>query len=300
MAKKRKDGKKKRQTNLRAKARRDVNVAYRPEIQEIGRARSQAGREYGQEQERVSDIYAGLEDALAPLYNQYSNRAQEITGDLSTQLGTLAPLLQLAGGEGQAAQNYFGTLGATGQEMLASDRLRNLGYLSSTQRQAPLQAMADEKSMLQEYHDTLQDLRASKQDLVGRKPAEILAHLEELRATRRQNKIAQQELELRREIAEKQESRLSRGQRQEHQQNQNQLDFVQSEAERRRDTQKIKPIRSDLYSLLGRRENVRENLERAQSTVPYDISDQERLRAKNQRLGKRIRKKRKKIKRIRS
>src|SRR5687767_9931120 len=114
---------KKPQTNLRKRARRDVRIAYDPVLDELDRSRQQARREYGQTQERVSDIHAQLAQALAPLMGQYQAQAQDISGDLNSSLGSLAGLLPStpgtpSPGEGQAASNLFGTLGAGGQQML--------------------------------------------------------------------------------------------------------------------------------------------------------------------------------------
>lgn len=212
---------------LQKRARRDVRLAIDPVLDEIRRQQQSADRDYGQNAERVSDIYAALQKELGPLAGNYDTAAQGIASDLQGQLGGLAGLLapsmaayeglapsdaaaqsaQLLGGtqgSAQAQTDLLGSLGAGGLQLLANDRSRNLGYQTSVQRQGVLQKGVDEKRLLQDFRDTIEDLKGQRFDVMQDVPSQIIARLDQLRQTRKENKLAQSELELRQEIANKQ------------------------------------------------------------------------------------------------
>ena len=259
---------------LQKRARRDIKVAYQPYLDEIDRQREQEEREYGQNTERVGDIYKALQSTLAPLGGQYDTQAQKIAGDLTTQLGSLSGLLkplslgdptltgqdaaaanaqytQMAAPEVNANLGAFGALGAGGQTLLASDRSRNLGYQTSTQRQVGLDRNAIEKDFLQDFRDTMDDFRAQRMDLVNRQPGEILARLDQLRQSRKDNRLAQAELELRRSIADDQLKEQRKSRQSANRQGKRQMDFAQDEIDRKQDQRRIGNLRGDVKDLKG-------------------------------------------------
>lgn len=219
--------KKRKAGPLQKRARRDVRLSVDPVLDEIARQQSQAERDYNENVGRLGNIYGGLREDLKPLGSQYQSQVQDISHDFNKSLGGLANLLapsleayrglspeDAAGAQQQftsqvapensAAVGMFGTVGATGQEMLASDRSRNAAYQTSSMRQVGLQQHDYERQYLQDYRDTIDDLQASRQDLINATPQQILARLDQLREQRRQNRLANAELQLRKEIADKQ------------------------------------------------------------------------------------------------
>jgi hypothetical protein len=192
-------------------------MAIDPILEQIERAQTGAGRDYEQATSRIEDVYKALANELAPLQNRYDQSAAGIQQDLTSQLGGLAGLLSpqsgAGPGEASAATDLFATLGAGGQQMLASDRSRNLGYSTSTARQVPLDATELQRNYLQDYQDLIDDLKQQRVDVMQDVPTQVLARLDALRSARQQNRLANAELELRKTIANKQERRADRGQR---------------------------------------------------------------------------------------
>lgn len=198
---------------LQKRARRDVMFAIDPILDEIRRQQGISEREYEQNASRVSNIYDDLGRELAKAGSGYDPRAQQISADLNASLagltGLLTPNPESAvnlNPEGQAAEaaagtGMFGAIGGGGQTMLASDRQRQLGWDTSLQREVPLQGAEFERRFLQDFRDTLDDLKTQRFDVMQDVPSQVLARLDQLRDSRKQNKLAQAELELRETIA---------------------------------------------------------------------------------------------------
>lgn len=186
---------------LESRARRDVMLSVRPELQDIRRARRQGTREYHTASNRVGDIYGGLQHELAPLGAQYGNQANDIAGDFTTQLGGLTDLLGsnvqgVPQGEISAGTGLFGTIGAGALEQLAGERGRNLAYNASAQRQGGIEKMTGQRNMLSDLQDFRKDLSQQRLDVTRGTPADIRQRLDELRDAAFQRQLAEKQFGL--------------------------------------------------------------------------------------------------------
>lgn len=283
---------------IRKRAKRDVKAAYQPQFDAMNRAQGQIKTEARSDRKRIGNIYEALNQNLAPIQGQYDAAAQGIASGLQDQLGSLAGMLNmgsnaqgLAPGELQAAQGAFGQLGASGLQTLAGDRSRQAAWQGSTQRQAALENMTAHRNLLEDKRQLLDDLRNQRVDLKGEMAPAILAHIGELRDTRAQRRLAQQELELRQKLAEDQ---LNQHKKEYHNARSDQKDakkYTISQVEEKHDRAKIAPIRKDIESLLDKIktwENEQKDVGRPNA----------QLQKKENQARRQIKRKKKRIRRI--
>lgn len=284
MAKKRKKG------ALQQRAQRDVRLAFRPEMRAIDRAQDQARDDYEEADNRIKEIYDSLQANLAPLYGQYDAQSQQITQDLTGQLQQMSSMMGMtpamtgAAAEGQAAAGAFTGIGAGGLSLLASERSRNLGYQTSTQRQGELERATLRKNYLEDFRDIVESLKEREIDVQGDKASAIIQRLDELRDQRYSRGMQERELD----IAEQQFNKTFRLNKNESKASRDfardQIDLVRTQAERKGDLKRIRPLRQDISSLRDEREEAVHGGSIGASLVPQ--------------LDRQIKRKRKRIKRI--
>lgn len=298
---------------LQKRARRDVMFAIDPILDEIKRQQEITEREYEQNASRVENIYSGLGDELAPLGTQYQKAAQGISGDLNASLGELAGLLAPnvesanayinPGAEAAAGAGMFGAIGAGGQTMLASDRSRQLGWDTSLQREVPLQSAQYEKRFLQDFRETIDDLKNQRFDVMQDVPSQVLARLDQLRDSKRQNRLAKAELELREQIADREGDRADKAFRHQKKTENNSVQFAQDELSRREAEKRIKNIRGDVGELKDRLGTINDKIDyygQYGGPEAQGYAQQlERLRRKKRRVKGNIKRKRKTIQGLR-
>lgn len=185
-----------------ARARRDVMLSLRPQLQDLRRTGKQARRQYRQSSHQVGDIYGALQDQLAPLGGQYGQQATQIASDLQGQLAGLTgglgstvpgvPASEIAAGTGM-----FGTIGAGALEQLASDRARNAAYQTSAQRQGAEEQAITKRNYLTDLTNFRSDLADQRHSLMGGASQSILQRLADLRDQAFQQSLANKEFQLR-------------------------------------------------------------------------------------------------------
>lgn len=295
---------------LQKRARRDVMFAIDPILDEIKRQQESSEREYEQNASRVAGIYDDLGAELAPVGNAYQKQAQGISGDLNAALGGLAGLLAPSaesanalipsGDEAAAGVGMFGSIGAGGQTMLASDRSRQLGWDTSLQREVPLQSADYERRFLQDFRDTIDDIQQQRFDTMRDVPSQVLARLDQLRDSKRQNKLAKAELALREQIADREGDRADKAFRQEKKTQNNSVKFAQDELSRREAQKKIKRLTSDIQDLKAQRQPVIRELRDIRSgRTPSELAQtnlDDKLRKRKRKLTSEINQKKRRRK----
>lgn len=197
----------KKKQGLRKRARRDVRVALAPQFRDLERQEREASQLLETSTGRTGQTYERLQNDLARLLPGFVTQNQGIGQNLISDMGQLASTLGInapTSGEGQAAQNLMGNIGGGGLNLLASGAQRNLGYGQSSVRQAGIDQASIEQNYLNAFRDVVEEIRQGRFDLKGDMGQQISARLDELRDRRADRKLAQQELELRQELAEKQ------------------------------------------------------------------------------------------------
>lgn len=239
---------------LQKRARRDVMFSIDPILDNIRREQERSEREYEQNASRVENIYSDLGRELQRAGAGYDPRAQQIATDLNTSLagltGMLAPNAESAttlnpsgqAAEAAAATGMFGAIGGGGQTMLASDRSRQNAWDTSLQREVPLQSADYERRFLQDFRDTIEDLKQQRFDTMQDVPTAVLQRLDQLRDARKQNRLAQSELELRQQIANREHKSAKKA-------NEAGMDILEGEANRRNLGARLRNVRGDIGDL---------------------------------------------------
>lgn len=288
---------------MRRRAKRDVNLAFRPELREIDRAKEESRDTYEEADARIKDVYDTLQANLAPLSGQYDQAYQGIVGDLTGQLGGLSSMLGVtnaqsgAGAEGQAGMNAFGTLASGGLNLLASDRMRNVGYQTSTQRQGELERATLRKNYLEDFRDTIDELKNMRIDVQGDKKAALIQRLDELRDQRFSRNMQRRELSIAEEQFNKTFNLEKKGQNASRNFAQSQIDLERDRGERRGDRRRIAPIRQDIKGIRSELKDLKGSP--VNTTTPQGIAEMEQRNEEMRRLEKQRTRKRKRIKRIR-
>lgn len=283
---------------IRKRAKRDVKAAYQPQFDAIHRAKQQAVQEAHQQSRGLKSIYRGLNHQLRPLTANYNSAARGIQSGLQDQLAGLAGMLNMGGnvngiapGEESAAKMAFGQLGAGGFATLAGDQQRQQAWGNSTLRQSAMERASGQRNLLEDKRQLLDDIRNQRIDLTGEMGPQILTRIDELRDSRAQRRLAQQELELRQKLANKDNSQEDRAYNDTERKAKEAKQYTLSQVERKHDRAAIKPVRRDISDLHDRIKA----LEKYQESVGRPNAE---LQAKIHRAERKIKKKRKRIRKI--
>lgn len=247
--------KRKKKGPLAKRARRDVRLAFQPELRGLKRAEEDVRDDYGEADTRIKEVYDALQQNLAPLTGQYDTAYQDIVGDLTGQLSGLSSMMGVtpaqegATAEGLAGKEAFTGIGAGGLNILASDRLRNVGYQTSVQRQVEIERATLRKNYLEDMRDLVNDIRERKLDLRGDMKGAFVQRLDELRDTRFSRNLSRRELDIAETQFNKEFGLQKRGQRASTKFAQSQIDLTRDQAERKGDRKRIKPLRQDIKAL---------------------------------------------------
>jgi hypothetical protein len=184
------------------RARRDVMLSYRPYKRELRQARREGVRDFRTANRRVGNVYAGLQNELAPLSGQYATQMEGIRSNLTSDLGGLTDLIgsSVAGvpaSEISAGAGLFGTLGAGGLSELSSQQARNVGYNTSAERQGSLEKMTAQRNYGQDLTYFLSDLRGQRMDAARDLPGLIRQRMDELNDRNFDRSMALKEFALR-------------------------------------------------------------------------------------------------------
>lgn len=205
---------------IRKKARRDVNIAYKPGINAIDRAIDTADRDYEDRDAKVQNIYDSLQEIMGPQGGRYDAMAEDIMGDYTKALGdfssafsdSFAPAEAIGGAvgdqaarAGRAASNAYGTVGTGGIKLLADARDRNANYFGRMGNVAGLAEKDARLGALTDYESLIEDLKNRRLDLTGERSSAILTRTDELRQQRMDNRLAQKQFRLNKEQIESQE-----------------------------------------------------------------------------------------------
>lgn len=300
---------KKRKGQLQKRAKRDVNLAFKPELREIDRAGSKAKDDLNDAQKRIGNTYDALQQNLAPLTSQYGDQYQGIVSGLQSQMAELGGNLGFspdalgvagAGAEGDAAKGMLGTIGGTGLGSLANDYMRNASYQTSVQRQGEIERATTRKRYLEEYRDLIADLDERKLDIQGDKASAIIQRLDELRDRRRGNRLQKRELKTAEKLFERDWKWDAQDRRSGKRNERAAKNLVRSQAERKGDQAKIKPIKKKIKRLKGERNELKDQFEPVDTSGgPPDSAANDALTQQMQKLTKKIKKKKRKVKKIR-
>jgi hypothetical protein len=203
-----------RRRKVYRQAARDVRLSNKPSLQAIKRETKRGTNEFGDYMAAADSAYRGLINELQGLNPQYNQISNNIADTLNTQLSGLAGLLGTANpepapegspegiaygtpaGEAAAAAGLYGTLGAGGLELLASQRQRNLGYTTSAKRQGAIERETAQTNLVQDYKDFLQEMRDRRLGITSTMPVEIRQRMDQIRQQNLQNRLARQQMAL--------------------------------------------------------------------------------------------------------
>lgn len=292
----------KKVTKLQKRARRDVRMGVDPILDELNRQGRSARRDLRQDRRATRNIYGSLQDTLQPLGGQYDTQAQAIMGDLQSRLGNLNGMFGTQTAEGQAASGLLGNIAAGGVGNLASDRLRNASYQTSMMRQVPMQQADIQRQQVQNYRDFIDSLRQNRLDVKGDMASQYQQRLDELRDQRFQRGLAKDELELRRDIANRDNRRQNRNDRATRNFTEAELTQEQRREETRGDRKAIRPIKGDVGDINDAIALINQQLKEITGNTydprEYPSERVGQLTDRRQNLKRKRRKKRRKIKTI--
>ncbi len=195
---------KKKKPNLMRRAKRDVRLASQPYFSELKRAEREGERNFADTEARTSQYYGALQSQLGQFAPQYDQLAQGIVGSTNQAIGSMIPQVGTnSGAENAAATNALAAMGGAGTNLLNSQRMANVNYFQGTQNRAGIEQMQVQRDNL----DILNELKneIAQQRLEGKKmmPAQILSRVDELRSEKKDRRLAQQELEIRQSLADR-------------------------------------------------------------------------------------------------
>lgn len=170
----------------------------RPTMRQLAQQEARA-RDVTQELGTQSrNVYSALQDELRNVGAYYEGQYPGIAQGLNENL---APLGQMQGsfnpGEVGASQAVLTAAGAGGQQLLASDRARNVGYGASTERQAAIEKGVVQQNYLEQLADALAEIEAERSGMVRDRRLDIKNLAFELRQAQFDRAMALKDLALR-------------------------------------------------------------------------------------------------------
>lgn len=190
--------------SLRGRAVRDVMAGLRPYLEEIAFQGQQGERQTGQQLSRLGSIYGGLDTKLQQLEGGYTPQAEAISGQLRNDMGEWGKYLGSVSPAGELAQaaGLFGNIGAGALGEIGGASQRALDFNTSAQRQGAIEQMTTQRNALTDLQQLQDELRDRRMQATRDTGQQVLSRLDELRDFQTQQKLAQQELALRRAQAE--------------------------------------------------------------------------------------------------
>jgi hypothetical protein len=293
----------KRHPRLRQRAERDVAVANQPALDALQAAQDSARQDYRSGDQQLQGIYQGLQNDLArqqPNFakqaGQIANQFQEDSGAYSNMLGLSPEAAGLPAGdtESLAARALYGAMGQGTLGLISGDAQRNLNYGTSTQRQGSVDLAWARKNYLDDYNQVIDDISNQRIDVSRDAQGQIMARIDELRDSRKQIGLARSELEIRQQLANKDNRFRNKQFDYQKESDQATRDYALSEAE----LDLIKRIRHRLAPLKDESKGLgRELDELALDPTRYNAEAKQVIRRKR-RVDTKITRKRKRINRI--
>jgi len=155
-------------------ANRMQRTADRPYLRQLAQQESKAKDLTEELRAQSQNIYGALVPELRDTTDYYRDQAPGIAEGLNENIGGLAGLIGSESPESElsAAGGVMGAIGAGGQTLLANNESRNLGYGTSTQRQAVIEKGVVQQNYLEQRADALAEIQAERTGVVrDRAPA---------------------------------------------------------------------------------------------------------------------------------
>ena len=169
---------------LRTTARRNINVSYQPGLNSIQRQMDQQNLDFQNKDQGFQSIYAGSDEKLGKLNDQYTTANQGIADDLQAQLAKFSGALNQQGlpaAEVAANTAVYGGQGQNSFNTQATNAQRALQFNDSAVRENSLSERYGRMNLQQELSDNLQQLYNREADIQEQKGPAILAEMSRLR-----------------------------------------------------------------------------------------------------------------------
>lgn len=241
---------------LRRRARRDVRFANQGTFRDLERQKREARDIYEEGVTEAGDVWGRTNDMLGELMPNFKSSTENIGSDYISQLGSLAGTLGLQAPdstEDMASQQLIGTLGAGTLGNLAEGQQRNLSWMQSSKRQALYERNTMEKNYLEAFQDIVDEIGKTRFDLRQDMSTQVMSRIDQLRDERANRRLAEKEYQLRKSIAEKQESRADRESRTDRRSQNYATERIQ-EADKKNDIRKI------INNLKNRKSDVKDDI----------------------------------------
>jgi hypothetical protein len=184
--------------NPRKQAQRDVRMFIRPQLNQIGRARQSAGRDYERYDNRIQNLYDIVGKNLAGIGSDMAGIYGNISGDYTSgSADILGALGQSTAPDQQAYLNSLGSQALAGQRMIGTMGNVALNTNQSYREQGELERLVAARNAAGELRDLQDDYRQQKLDVLGQRPDLLRQRLDELRQLAWERWMAEREWRLR-------------------------------------------------------------------------------------------------------
>lgn len=254
------DQKKVPRRSLQERAEAQVNLSFDPMFDEIRQQRVEAKDTLGEDRKRLESIFGAYGQNVANMLPGIQSATSSLLGQVGQQSQGLSQYFS-----SPEAQNLLGAMGQGQVAQLGAAGLANINSLRGAGQQAASQGLLSQKELLQDYNDLIKSLQETKLDAKRDMREQILERLDALRDQRRQTRLANEELKLRQELANKQlgfEKKKYADTRSDRDHAQDVVDRQLSEEEQR------EQLRQDIKRLTRRSEGMEGSLDELRAEYP--------------------------------
>lgn len=178
----------------------------RPYLRQLAQQESKAEDLTEELSAQSRNIYGALVPELREATGYYREQAPGIAEGLNERVGALASLIGTQSPESElgAAGGALGAVGAGGQTLLAGNESRNLGYGTSTQRQAAIEKGVVQQNYLEQLADALSEIQTERKGVVRDRASSAKDLAFQLRQQQFDRSMALKDFALRKAAAEAQ------------------------------------------------------------------------------------------------